>query len=468
MIDKKNYPSYKRNKCKTGIIHIGVGNFHRAHQAYYIDKYMSYSNNLNWGIIGINLRKSDVDNFNFLKERDGKYILKTVSSKGEKKFNEIHSIIKLLDWNENTNETESVLSNADIEVVTITISESGYYISENNRLNLSLPIIKNNIEGKEKTIIYSYLHNALNIRKNTCDKPITLLCCDNIRENGKMLKNTFITYLEACNDSKLIEWIKINVSFPSCVVDRITPRSNNELFKEVSELFHINEQCSVMAEPFIQWIIEDNFVTKRPKLEDVGVQFVENVTPYEEAKIRILNGAHIALSYFGALKGYNTFDQAINDKELQKFFFKLQKEEIIPGLGSGIPFNLKNYMMIIFDRFKNVNIADKLERITMDGVGKFPIFILPTIKACLEREIIPINAIDSIASWYIFMQKINLKKITFNYYETNWDWIKYYLSVNKIKEFTKSKDLWGDVPENFPNFSKILNERISSISKEYS
>ena len=460
-------PSYNRGSCRAGIVHLGVGNFHRSHQAYYINEYLNSYDDLNWGIIGVNLRQSESDNLNSLKERGGKYVLKTISTTGVIKFNEIHSIIGLYDWSKNQKEAELILNNPDIEIVTMTVTETGYYISGKGELNLELDIIKNNIEGNEKTIIFSYLHHALNVRKNTCNKPITLLCCDNIRENGVMFQKTFRTYLEACNDQELIEWIEKNVTFPSCVVDRITPRAPDSLADEIKTEFAIDEKCSVMAEPFIQWIIEDNFIGKRPELEKVGVQFVDNVFPYEEAKIRILNGGHVALSYFGALKGLQTYDQAINDDELQDYFFNLEKKEIIPSLGNEIPFNLEKYMMIIFDRFKNENIGDKLERIAMDGVGKFPIFILPTIKNCFQKNIIPANAIDSIASWYVFMKKIDMKKLNFDYHEPSWDWVKKFLSENKVNDFVNSSELWGDVPQKCFNFRKILNKRISELSKIY-
>ena len=463
---EKIYPNYKREKCKIGFAHIGVGNFHRAHQAYYIDQYMNDTNDLNWGIVGINLRQNEKENLKNLKKRDGKYILKTISTDGQKKFNEIHSIIKLLDWNDNAEESESILTNPDIEILTMTVTESGYYIDSSNQLNTQNEIVKKNIEGKESNIIFSYLQKALNFRKKTCNKPITLICCDNIRNNGEMLKNTLNSYLKNCKDEELIEWIKVNVSFPSCVVDRITPRPPNNLSKEIEQTLNINEKCSVMAEPYIQWIVEDSFITKRPKLEKVGLKFVKNVNAYEEAKIRILNGSHVALSYFGALKGYKTYDQAINDKELQKYFFNLQKNEIIPGLNNEIPFNLLDYMMIIFDRFKNVNITDKLERIAMDGVGKFPIFIVPTIKSCLEKKIIPIHSIESIASWYIFMRKINLNKINFSYYEPSWEWIKIFLDENNLQEFIKCKELWNDLPT-YPVFQEVLNEKIHHFAKVY-
>ena len=156
--------SFNRENCKTGIVHLGVGNFHRAHQANYIDEYLNTSNNMNWGICGINLRKEDSKKFDNLKLRKGKYILKTISTSGEEEYKEINSIIELIDWSRNKEEAEDALSNPDVKLVTMTVTESGYYINEKNKLNLNLEIIKNNIEGKENNIIYSYLMTALKKR----------------------------------------------------------------------------------------------------------------------------------------------------------------------------------------------------------------------------------------------------------------------------------------------------------------
>ena len=452
--------SFNREECKIGFVHLGVGNFHRAHQALYINNYLNKNIDLNWGICGINLRKEDKEKFNFLKKRNGKYILKTISTFGEEKFTEIQSIKKLIDWSDKKNEAEDILCDPNIEIVTITVTESGYYISEDNELNLNLKIVDDNINKKENTIIFSYLLSALKKRMETIDKEITLLCCDNIRENGLMLEKTLKKYVKNSHEEKLLEWIEKKVSFPSCVVDRITPRAPVNLKKEIKENFLIDEDCSVMSEPFIQWVIEDNFIGKRPKLEDVGVKFVDNVFPYEEAKIRILNGGHVALSYIGALKGHKTYDQAILDSELQQYFFELERKEIIPALGNEAPFDLEEYMMIIFDRFKNKNIGDKLERIAMDGVGKFPIFILPTINKCFALNINPENSIESIASWYIFMKKINNKTLEFNYYEPSWDWIKKYLEDDMLEKFIFNIHLWGDTPNKYPLFSDILRKKI--------
>ena len=455
-----NIPSFNQEECKIGFLHIGVGNFHRAHQAFYINNYLNKVKDPYWGICGVNLRKDDKEKFNFLKKRNGKYILKTISTSGEEKFSEIQSIKKLIDWSDNKNEAEDILCDPNIEIVTITVTESGYYISEDNELNLNLKIVQDNIKKKESTIIYSYLLSGLKKRMESIDKEITLLCCDNIRENGLMLEKTLKTYVQRSNEIKLLDWIEKKVSFPSCVVDRITPRTPTYLKKEIREFFSIDEDCSVMAEPFIQWVIEDNFIGTRPALEKVGVQFVQNVFPYEEAKIRILNGGHVALSYIGALKGHETYDEAICDRELQQYFFELERKEIIPALGNEAPFDLEEYMIIIFERFKNTNIGDKLERIAMDGVGKFPIFILPTINKCFELNITPENSIESIASWYIFMKKIENKTLKFNYYEPSWEWIKQYLKDDMLEKFIFNSDLWGDTPKKYPMFGEVLNKKI--------
>ncbi len=459
-INDLNIPSFKREECKIGIVHLGVGNFHRAHQALYINNYINDTKELDWGICGINLRKEERENFNFLKNRDGKYILKTTSTDGDTEFSEIHSINKLIDWSKDKEEAENMLTNKNVEILTMTVTESGYYINEENNLNLNLDIVKDNIQQKENTIIFSFLLSALKKRMVSIDKEITLLCCDNIRENGLMLEKCLKQYVKASNELELLQWIEKKVSFPSCVVDRITPRAPKYLASEIKEKFDIDENSSVMAEPFIQWVIEDNFIGKRPNLEKVGVKFVQNVFPYEEAKIRILNGGHVALSYIGALKGHETYDEAICDRELQQYFFELERKEIIPALGNEAPFDLEEYMIIIFERFKNTNIGDKLERIAMDGVGKFPIFILPTINKCFELNIIPENSIESIASWYIFMKKIENKTLKFNYYEPSWEWIKQYLKDDMLEKFIYNSDLWGNTPKKYPMFGEVLNKKI--------
>ena len=217
-INDLNTPSFKKEECKIGIVHLGVGNFHRAHQALYINNYIEETEDANWGICGINLRKEERENFNFLKNREGKYILKTVSTDGDNEFSEIHSIQKLIDWSKEKEEAENILTDKNVEILTMTVTESGYYINEENNLNLHLQIVKDNIEQKENTIIFSFLLSALKKRMVSIDKEITLLCCDNIRENGLMLEKCLKKYVKESNELELSRWIKRTVRCPSRIV----------------------------------------------------------------------------------------------------------------------------------------------------------------------------------------------------------------------------------------------------------
>lgn len=457
--------NFDKSSIQAGILHIGVGNFHRSHQANIIDQFMENTGNYNWGIVGLNLLSETTDFLTNLKKRNGNYVLKTISPNGEVAFREIKSIVELLDWNSDKEKSEKILLNENIHLITITVTETGYFLTDNAELDINHEVIKNEIMGKNTNSLYSYLRIALNKRKNSINKPITILCCDNLRENGKVLKKAFLKYLKLLNEKDLLSWVEKNVSFPPCVVDRITPRSPEKLSKEIEDHFNIKEDCTVLSEDFIQWVIEKDFAAPFPDLDKIeNVNFTENVFDYEETKIRILNGGHTCLTYLGALKGLKTFDECFNYEDLKSFFDNLQNKEIIPALGNIKPINLNKYLETISHRFQNSHISDALERICMDGSSKFLIFIIPTIKKCFENNIKPVNSITAIASWYIFMKKIYNKELEFNYIDPKWGWLKTLLEDDKIDEFCTNKDLWGNLPENFPSFKSILKLKIKNIA----
>jgi len=454
--------NFDKKKLNAGILHIGVGNFHRSHQAYLIDRLIEKKSEYKWGIVGLNLIKSGQKNLKSLQNREGNYVLKTVSSNGDAKYRNIKSIIALLDWNLEKEKSEQILNNKNIRLVTITVTETGYFLNEDDKLDQNHRSIKDEIKNINTTTIYSYLRIALNQRMHKINDPITILSCDNLRENGKILENAFIEYLELVNDLTLLEWIKKNVSFPSCVVDRITPRVPQTLSKEIENNFMIKENCSVLSEDFIQWVIEEKFSSSFPNLDELeNVNITKNVIPYEETKIRVLNGGHSCLTYFGALMGLKTFDECFKKENLNSFFNDLEIKEIIPSLGNAIPFDLTKYLNEIYKRFQNSNISDDLERICMDGSSKIPIFVIPTIKKCFEMSIEPTNCISAIASWYKFMKKINNNELNFNYIDPKWDWLKNFLHDDKIDDFCSNKDLWGELPKTFPRFKEILKLKIN-------
>ncbi len=206
----------------------------------------------------------------------------------------------------------------------------------------------------------------------------------------------------------------------------------------------------------MQWVIEDNFKGERPDLNLAGAEFATDVSAYEQVKIRILNGGHTSLAYLGALHGYQTFDQAINDTELKQFFDDWQNNEVLPGITKPLPMDKNDYKNTIAARFSNAAIADSLERICMDGFAKFSIFIKPTIESCLQQNINPKNGYSIIASWYIYARRIASGKIGSRYIEPNWPILAPMLAKGSEEEFATSTLLWGDLPVHYPQFKEAI------------
>jgi D-arabinitol 4-dehydrogenase len=251
------------------------------------------------------------------------------------------------------------------------------------------------------------------------------------------------------------------------MVDRITPKIDLQELQEIQRMFNRQDDCSVFSEDFIQWVIEDNFAGIRPPLDEVGVEIVDDVEPYENTKIRILNGGHTVLAYLGVLEGYETFDSAIRDSELSDFFDGIQSEEIIPSLPINSPVDYERYLLTTKRRFENKHLPDFLSRICMDGATKFPIFLLPTIEWHLLKGVTPEYSIKAIASWYIFLCKVITNEISFEYIEPKWNLLKIFLADDKEESFASSEELWGSIPRVYPNFSKRLVEEIKEMKVRY-
>ena len=274
-----------------------------------------------------------------------------VSSDGDKEYEEIKSILALHDWNDQNDEILNLFSSDEVQLITITVTESGYYCDNDNNLLINAKDIQNDISNQIPRTIFGALARGLESRMESGGGPITIACCDNLQENGVMLEHCFIQYLNALNNEKLLNWVSENTSFPSSMVDRITPKIDLQELQEIQRMFNRQDDCSVFSEDFIQWVIEDNFAGIRPPLNEVGVEIVDDVEPYENTKIRILNGGHTVLAYLGVLEGYETFDSAIRDSELSDFFDGIQSEEIIPSLPINSPVDYERYLAM--QAFKN-------------------------------------------------------------------------------------------------------------------
>ncbi len=459
--------TYDRSTCEVGVVHLGFGAFHRSHQAVYLDDYMDASGDLRWGIAAVNLRGSEAEHFKAAEEdnklHDG-YFLKSYSGDGQAKIRRVRSHVKFADWSVARLESESLLSLPSVHLVTITVTESGYYTDPNGQLNVADPTIKSEISGESSESVYAFLREAIAKRVATTGAPLTIACCDNIRQNGKMLGSNFLAYLKACGQQELVAWVESNVSFPCSMVDRITPRSPDSLGTEISALVGMPVTSPVMAEDFSQWVLQNLASADMPELSQVGVTVTADVDPYEETKIRVLNGGHTALAYLAALEQVDTFDAAMRVPHLLEHFENFETKEVLPALTMTLPFSKEEYLQKIILRFGNAAIGDTVARICADGMVKFPIFIRPTLESCLEQSIVPIYSIRSIASWYVFARHVEAGNIGFNYLEPSWDDLKALLGTDA---FVTNQQLWGDLPSIYPEFAETLRHEIKEMESKW-
>jgi D-arabinitol 4-dehydrogenase len=420
---------YDKGECQTGIVHIGYGNFHRAHQAVYIDEYMNKTGDLRWGIVAVNLINEG------FREIDD-YVLKTPSS-----YKFVRSHLDYIDWTKNRTVAKHMLALPSVHLVTVTVTESGY---------------------APGSPLFEYLACGLRNRKT----PITIACCDNIRQNGLVLETQFLAYLYQTNQHELADWVRENVKFPSSMVDRITPRTTDELRRDVETLFPGFGHTAVQTEEYSQWVIEDKFASDFPDLTKVGVVITKNIEPYEETKIRILNGGHTSLAYLGALSGYRTFVEVMNDASHRKHFKKLQEDEIVPSIDIELPFDIHEYVDSVEQRFSSATNLDELDRICMDGFTKFHTFVVPSLRKCLEQGKRPVQIYKSIAAWYIYSRKFarGCKRIKYN--EPNWTLLEPLLRDGAIDQFVSNERLWGDIPKKYITFTRDLKSILLSHTYE--
>lgn len=466
-LERISATEYNRSTCQVGVVHLGFGAFHRSHQAVYLDDYMDVSGDLRWGIAAVNLRASEASHFKAA-ERDTSnhdgYFLKSYSASGKSSLRRVRSHVRFADWSLGRADSEALLSQPSVHLLTITVTESGYYTDPNGNLNLADPTIRAEVSGEISESVYAYLRAAIAQRISATGAPLTIACCDNIRQNGKMLANNFISYLNACNELELAAWVETNVAFPCSMVDRITPRSPTELSDELSALVGKPVTSPVMAEDFTQWVLQSKAAAKMPDLAKVGVTVTADVDPYEETKIRVLNGGHTALTYLAALEGVETFDAAMRVPHLLEHFQNFETKEVLPALTLELPFSKADYLEDIIQRFGNAAIGDTVARICADGMVKFPIFIRPTLESCLKQEIMPIYSIRSIASWYVFAMHVDAGKIDFKYDEPSWNELQAMLGTDA---FVINKRLWGELPDAYPEFADTLRQEIKEMESKW-
>ena len=375
---KVDTPRYERRALRGGIVHFGVGNFHRAHQAIYLDDLFNLGDSLDWALIGAGVMPGDETMRGKLAGQD--YLTTVVEQEAHRNVARVTG--PMIDFVPPADKSRlrQTLADPAIRIVSLTVTEGGYFIdSATGKFNSRDPaIMRDASQPDAPATVFGIIVQALADRRRTGTPPFTIMCCDNIPHNGDVTRNT-VAGLARLIDPALASWITDNVAFPNAMVDRITPATGDAEREFVRNEFDIDDQWPVLCEEFKQWVMEDNFPTGRPALHKVGVQFVADVTPYELTKLRILNGGHAAIAYPAGLLDVQFVHQAMEHPLIGAFLHKLEHEEIIPHVPIVPEMTREDYFALIVRRFSNPKIKDTIRRIALDGSNRQPKFILPVV-----------------------------------------------------------------------------------------
>ena len=369
------------------MLHLGLGSFHRAHQAVYVHELIK-AGDASWMLAGGNTRPDMAETIAALAAQGGAYTLETISPAGEHRYERITSIRRVIPYTSDLAGLVAEGAKPETRIISFTVTEAGYYLDAKHRLDLDFPDLAVDLErakrGQPGGTIYAALTAILRARMAVGAGKVTLLNCDNLRHNGERSRSGLLQFVELLDDRGLHDWINANTTSPNAMVDRITPRPTPDVRERVKAATGVDDPAALMGESFIQWVIEDDFAAGRPAWERVGVEMVESVAPFEEAKIRLLNATHSCIAWAGTLAGYQYIHEGTHDAEIRKLAYDYVTDDTIPCLLPS-PIDLPHYRDVVLDRFGNPAIRDTNQRVAMDGFSKIPGFIAPTIRERLAK-----------------------------------------------------------------------------------
>lgn len=367
------------------LLHLGLGSFHRAHQAVYLHR-LRESGDRSWAIVAGNIRADMEHTALALAAQQGAYTLETVTPSGERRYERITSIRKVIPFDPSLAPLVEVGAAASTRIVSFTVTEAGYYLDAANRLDLSHADLRADLEGGACTTVYGAVAAILRERMRRGGGAVTLLSCDNLRSNGARFRAGLLDFLARRNEAPLAEWVEASTSCPCAMVDRITPRPGADVAERVRAATGIDDAAPVMAESFIQWVVEDAFIAGRPAWERVGVEMVGSVHAHEEAKIRVLNASHSCVAWAGTLRGFSFIHEDMALPEIRAMAWDYVTRDVIPCLDTPAhpaPIDLAAYRDAVLERFGNRFVRDTNQRVAMDGFSKIPGFIVPTLRECI-------------------------------------------------------------------------------------
>ncbi|EWT00430.1 oxidoreductase [Intrasporangium oryzae NRRL B-24470] len=373
-------PAYDRAKVTVGIVHFGVGGFHRAHQAMYVDHLLNNGLALDWGICGVGALPQDRRIVDTLTEQDGLYTLVVKHPDGHREARVIGSIVEMMFAPDDPRAVVDRLADPRTRIVSLTITEGGYVVNQvTGEFDAADEAIRADlVEGATPRTVFGYVVAALAARRESGVPPFTVMSCDNLPGNGDVARR-MMTAFARLKDPSLADWMDEHVAFPNCMVDRITPVTAEEDIDRLAEEFGVEDGWPVVCEPFTQWVLEDHFTDGRPPLEEAGVQLVPDVVPYELMKLRLLNASHQALCYLGYLSGYRYAHDVCQDPLFVDFLLGYMEHEGSPTLPEVPGVDLGAYRHELIERFANPEVRDTLARLCAESSDRIPKWLVPVI-----------------------------------------------------------------------------------------
>jgi len=418
---RASLPAYDRSRLTPGIVHIGLGNFHRAHMAVYLDDLFALGEGMDWAIIGAGVRAPDARMRDALKAQD--YLSSVIElDPAGKTARRIGAMVDFLPVSPDNSPLIAAMSRPEIRIVSLTVTEGGYYVDPaTGRFDPTHPDIVADAHTPDRpTTAFGAIVAALRARRAAGVMPFTVMSCDNLPGNGEVTRAA-VTGLARLSDPVLADWIAANVAFPNGMVDRITPATGPRERAMAASFGLADDPVPVTCEPFRQWVLEDHFPAGRPPLEKVGVTFTPHVHAYEAMKIRILNGGHAIIAYPGGLMDIEFVHEAMAEPLIADFLEKVEREEIIPIVPPVPGTDLNAYFDLIRARFSNPEVADTERRLCLDGSNRQPKFIIPSIADNLARGHLPRGLILESALWCRYCMGMSDQGRVIEPNDPNWD-----------------------------------------------
>ena len=432
------------------ILHLGLGSFHRAHQAVYLDM-LRKTGDTRWSLAGGNIRADMADTIAALRAQGGAYTLETVTPAQVRSYTRIESIQTVVPYEPSLAGLIQLGADAETRIISFTVTEAGYYLDASYRLDAALPDIAADIEsaksGQPGSTIYGALTAILRARMALGGGPVTLMNCDNLRHNGERSRAGLLAFIELSGDTQLLAWVKKNTTSPNGMVDRITPPPTPDVFERVKAATGRDDPAAVMGESFIQWVLEDSFANGRPDWDKVGVEMVRSVTAHEEAKIRLLNATHSCIAWAGTLAGCTYIDEGARDPAIRKMAFDYVTDDAIPLLRPS-SIDLEKYRDVVLDRFSNPALKDTNQRVAMDAFSKIPAMIVPTVRERLQRGETIHSVMMLPALFLAYLQRWHAGKIPYLYQDQAMDPAVAHAicdATDPVAAFAADPILWGEL-----------------------